>query len=699
MMEFLEALEAYLFETGQVRALAKRQTRVLCRSVADERLHDEARALLLLNCAALERGAPRAPRDFLLRPLEKNTVRRHIKAFENEHPGTMPVWEKAIADPASTEKIASMLDKAINNPLRLAPLTGEEPRGKDGRFPLLVAGRTRRDVCMGFSRYWRAAAALEKEICRRLQRQSAAVPDIAAAEALKQVFTVDSILEKNGTCHFRQVAAAALALRTPFMIVSGGPGTGKTSVVTQILRTLLRALRDITPDRIVLCAPTGRAKARLGESIDQGIDFLEKKAGTAEDHERELDLGLKNLQRNTLHGLLGTRPDGSMKFNAENPLPYQVIVVDEASMVDVCLFSALMEAAPQECRILLVGDMHQLPPVEAGAVLGDLTGRFDGSGYPTLTKETADWLRKVIKGVATDEGPLNDAFSCVLSTPAQTASAGPLADHTVILTRSYRSAEEILKISEYVNRGRIDLALKSITGNKDAGAVKLDTRQGQKPIGEWLEACYTKETLDAVLALRDLDIDAAADPARQEHGTAVSGLDKAFEVFYTSRVLTLTNVGTRGRIAINALAEKLLRPQLSGRTRGRFFHGQQVILGQNLHSLDLYNGDRGMVVQTKEGSLKVVFRRGKKYSIHVLERLTGLEPAFAMTVHKAQGSEFGAVLLVLPEYESPLLTRQVLYTGLTRARDRLCILGTEEMLRLAIEAREERPGGVSLNCG
>jgi exodeoxyribonuclease V alpha subunit len=710
-MEPLEALETYLIETGQIHPLAKRQARLLCRSVADESLQQKAQIFLLLNCAALNLGAPRAPREFLLKPLREDSVKQHTEVYENEHPGISPGWKDIITDPDSIKTITSALDETLRDPLRYAPLTGAEPQDENGRtYPLLVIGM-QQNACAGFSRYWRAAASLEKELYKRLQLPSDVLSDEKAAQAVKYVFGADSILEGNGRFHYRQIFAAALALRTRFLIVSGGPGTGKTMVVTQILRTLMHAYKELEPDRIVLCAPTGRAKARLGESIDRGIDFLEKKTPIGKPEARLRDLSLKNLVRKTIHSLLGARPDGSTKYHSGNPLSYKVIVVDEASMVDLCLFAALMDAAALDCRIILVGDMHQLPSVEAGAVLGDLTDRFAGmDGCPTLTTKTADWAHAMIKDVTVEEaGGSMGVSSLILSTPDMLQKAGRLADHAVILTHSYRSVREILDISEQVNRGDAGRALLSITrsaegpsapechtGNDGSSAVTLDTSEGIGPIKNWLKDWYSNEKLEPLKALKGLDIDTINDPSHQDHSSTLSRLNKAFEVFDKSRILTLAHEGQRGRISINLLADKLLRPTLDDGSRKQFFHGQQVILGQNLHDLDLYNGDTGMVVESKNAGQKVVFRRGRNYSIHSLERLTGLEPAFAMTVHKAQGSEFDAVLLVLPEYESPLLTRQVLYTGLTRAKSRIRVLGTRAHVQAAIATREERPGGVEL---
>jgi exodeoxyribonuclease V alpha subunit len=691
-MDFSEALETYLLETGQINALARRQARMLCKTVICESLQNEARILLLLNLAALNLGAPRAPGKFLIKPVRIDTVQFHISAYKEEHWGASPVWEEPLLSPDSEKTVSRILDELIKNPLRLAPLTGKEPADKDSlRYPLLVVGSLKKGVVIGFSRYWRAATLLEKTILAKLQQPLAGIKYSDAVKAIADVFGSDSILDGSTRFHYRQVAAAVLALRTRFLIVSGGPGTGKTSVVTQILRTILRADNTVRPDRIVLCAPTGRAKTRLGESIKEGIEALEKKPAASGSTERSLDLSLKNLQCKTIHGLLGARPDGSMKYNETNPLPFQVIVVDETSMVDLYLFSALLEAAERNCRIILVGDMHQLPSVEAGTVLGDLTSRFESN--QTLGKDTAGWIAQTIKNALPQEASED---SLVLSQQESLDTAGPLVDHTVILTKSYRSVQKILVISGYVNSGETEKALGCLEATADRNVAALDTEEGIEPVKKWLKSSYTAGNLAPVRALRNLAIDAVEDSNHRDHKTAREKLENAFKAFNQNRVLTLANLGRRGRIAINVLADTLLRPQLDDGSRKKFFHGQQVILTQNLHSLNLFNGDTGIVVQSGNAGQKVVFNRGNRYLFHALEHLTGLEPAFAMTVHKAQGSEFDSVLLVLPEHKSPLLTRQVLYTGLTRAKKRIRILGTRENLQTAIDTREERPGGVEL---
>jgi exodeoxyribonuclease V alpha subunit len=684
-MAFTETLETYLIDSRQIDALARRQARLLCRAVEDEARND-AYAVLLLNFAALAKGSPRPDKSCLMKPLEKDIVQGYAKQYGDANPDRIPAWKDQCADPAMVALIENALDRLWSDPGSFSPLAGPPPSHDGDLWPILVV----HGGSAGFSRYWRAAVRLDNLIAVRLREKPQEVPIEEARETLYEVFVRRTILGKEQKFHFRQCAAAALALRTRFMVVSGGPGTGKTSVVIQVLRALVRRYPDIAPDRIALCAPTGRAKARLGESLDKGLDALAKLPGSGGDADAR-ERGLRAVERKTLHRLLGLRPGGGFRYDRRNPLPHQVVVVDEASMVDECLFAALMDALSSDCRVILVGDMHQLPSVEAGAVLGDLTGRFSGDpNSASLTAACAVWVHDVTGKIPLDGG--DDRSSINLGAGPSVKNAGPLADHTVILTQSYRAAGDILELSALVNRGEHRAAIEFLGQCKNGNTVNHDDRTGIAPVDEWLKTHYTEDTVKQLSGLSGW-------PTGNESGNNERirrMVDTVRQVLLGSTILTLTHEGPRGRSAINRRAEDVLRAALDRTGRGRFFHGQPVILNANRHDLDLYNGDIGMVVRAGDNSLKVCFPRGTGHNMVALERLFDLDPAFALTVHKAQGSEFSHVLFVLPEYNSPLLSRQIVYTALTRARESVRILGDVALFGHAIETREQRVGGVTL---
>ena len=282
-MELVEALEAYLLDTKQIHPLARRQAILLSRSLENKDLESEARIVLLLNLAALHRGAPRPPKSFLLAMLEPSMLERYIQACVEDGDGSRPAWATTLMNPESIQRINTILENVIDAPVRLFPLTGTPPL-EGVEYPVLVTGKNP-ESRTGFSRYWVAAAQLEKGLKALLGEnpgtQTQTIADSKAREIISRIFGTDSLLEEGKRFHYRQIAAAVLALRQRLLIVSGGPGTGKTSVVIQILRTLAAAFDHITADRIVLCAPTGRAKTRLGEAVDQGIEKLEKSPRSA----------------------------------------------------------------------------------------------------------------------------------------------------------------------------------------------------------------------------------------------------------------------------------------------------------------------------------------------------------------------------------------------------------------------------------
>ncbi|MCU0609526.1 MAG: exodeoxyribonuclease V subunit alpha, partial [Chitinispirillaceae bacterium] len=630
----------------------------------------------------LEKGVPRADVAFLTKPLNEQIVAEHAKTFESK-----PDWADNVSGPEKTEAIKAILEGLLIKPDTYAPLSGSFAEITDERAPLLVADTN--TGMIGFSRYWKSVVSLEDTLRQRLIEPLVKVDNGKAREVLEAIFGKETILSGTHKFHHRQVAAAALALLSRFLIVSGGPGTGKTSVVIQMLRALSRYDLSIKPERIVLCAPTGRAKARMGESVDAGIMSVEKSG-----RGNPFDFALKKLGRKTLHGLLGVRPDGTRKYDEKNLLPYDVIVVDEASMVDLHLFDGLMAAAHPGCRIILLGDMNQLPSVEAGAVLGDLTERFLGmGGFPTLTKETAELVKSIVCNVDAekDQGSLLE-----FSSEGDAETAGFLADHTIILTRSYRSKGGIQELCELIKKGSAAEALALI--RKYPGEIAMESGEAKTAVRAWLQERYCGEKQLAVFKkLSFLDTEAIGDEVHDNFSEVNALLANAWEIVQDSRILVLGHAGARGREQINRDAAALLRRELRITGNDRFFPGQQVVLQQNHHDLDLYNGDPGIVVRARNGGLKVVFCRGEGgFIAQAVDRLAGLEPAFAMTVHKSQGSEFKSVLLVLPDYKSALLSRQIIYTGISRARDFIRILGRAENLTQAIMTREERPGGVAL---
>jgi exodeoxyribonuclease V alpha subunit len=403
--------------------------------------------------------------------------------------------------------------------------------------------------------------------------------------------------------HAGQEQAVATALRHRTALIAGGPGTGKTTVVARVLEALRQLDSSSDSQAIALCAPTGRAKARLSESL----------SGTAG----------ASIPAHTLHSLLGQRPDGSFRHNAEHPLSFRTVIVDEASMIDLSLFAALFEALLPSARLVLVGDPDQLPSVEAGAVLADLV--------------------QIFQAMPPDRSPL--AF----------------------LTHTYRNAGDIARLATELRQGSCQLATAL-----QASAVSVTALSQELPDGSvhWVDG-----PLEELLAWW-----------MNHHGLPSSG--EAANVIVHARILCATHAGTSGRTAVNAYGDAWLQAHAAG--NGIFRPGRQMMLTRNFPQLELWNGDLGVVSSTPEG-LRVVFPRSVGSVAQAPERLEGLESAWAMTVHKSQGSEFDHVLLLLPERDTPLMTRQILYTGLTRARRTLLIHGDRKLWERAAARQDDRP--------
>lgn len=437
-----------------------------------------------------------------------------------------------------------------------------------------------------------------------------------------------------------QALAAVLAATGRITLLTGGPGTGKTTALARMLALLLH----VEPtQRIALAAPTGKAAARMQEALGGALARLPE--------DWRLDLP---VQATTLHRLLGIRPGAGHlpRFHAEHPLPVDVLVLDEASMVDLALMTRLIEALPEAARLILLGDPDQLASVGAGAVLGDLCE--DAAGF---SAEQAGRLRAWTGGAI----------------PAAAAPGGnPLSDHRVHLTHNHRFGDSpgLAALAAAVNAG-------------DAGRVaRLVAGEGQPEVTAGVEADLIARALQGY------------EPyfAALARGAPVEEVLACFEQF---RVLCAPRAGPLGVEGLNARIEAALRRRASLRGEGLWTAGRPVLVTRNDPGARLANGDVGLVLPGRGGRLEVVFRRGDG-AVHAVSpaRLGAWETAFAMTIHKTQGSEFDAVLLVLPEEDSPLLTRNLLYTGITRARRRLHLVGAAERWAPALARRQRRISGL-----
>ena len=499
-------------------------------------------------------------------------------------------------------------------------------------------------------RYWAYERQLAEDVLRRLADEPSDVDFPRLREGLDRLFPPAGDAEADW-----QRVAAAVAVLKRLSVISGGPGTGKTTTVIRILALL--AEQAVRPLHIALTAPTGKAATRMQEAIRLTRDYLPVSPAI-----REAIPG----EAMTIHRLLGFRP-GSVRFRHDrhNPLPVDVLVVDEASMVDLALMAKLVRALPPRARLILLGDKDQLASVEAGAVLGDICG--DSSGFSPAFRERLT------------EATGQDADGYPLATTLQAGSpeTGPLIrDSIVELRRSYRFGEQsgVGRLARHVNRGesREALALLESGGCEDVIWRPLESPRdlaGRLP--------EVAERLRTHLAV---DIPEAA----------LSGLDRL-------RVLCAHRAGPFGVETLNQRIQEYLEARGLIRPRSPWYHGRPVLITSNDYSLRLFNGDLGVALSdpASEGRPRVFFRTAEG-GIRRLSpaRLPEYETAYATTVHKSQGSEAESVLLVLPNELSPVMTRELIYTGITRARSRVEIWGTRSIFEAAIARRLQRSSGL-----
>ncbi len=428
----------------------------------------------------------------------------------------------------------------------------------------------------------------------------------------------------------RQRRAAEVALNRRLCVISGGPGTGKTTTVARILALLIGMSEDSPPD-IALAAPTGKAAARMQEAIRR-----EKARPVFEGFREVLPESAV-----TLHRLLGTRFDSPyFRHNRENPLPADTVVVDEASMVDLALMAKLVEALRPGARLILLGDRDQLASVEAGAVLGDICntgGRTDGTG----------------------DGGIR---GCIVQ-----------------LETSYRfgGRSGIGAVSRAVNKGDGDGAIGMLRSGEDA------LRWG----GPFHPDAPQERFREAVIEGYRPYLTVLDDPDP----------DTLFRRFDRFRILCGLRRGPFGAAAVNRTMEAILAKAGLIRPTGAWYPGRPVMITRNDYGLGLFNGDVGIALRDRAaaGEIRVFFPTadGGVRRLHPL-RLPGHETVYAMTVHKSQGSEFDRVLLLLPDRDAPVLTRELLYTGLTRARESVFVWSDPSVFRQAAGRRTVRSSGL-----
>ena len=523
-----------------------------------------------------------------------------------------------------------------------------------GAMPLILDDEGR----LYLHRYFDYERRLAARLTMRIGTPIDAAADARLAGRLDDLF--DGNARTLGGRPDWQKVAAALACMGTLTIISGGPGTGKTTTVVKLLDCLLE---QDPACRIALAAPTGRAAGRMLEAIRARAGHLPP----------DLLARLPSTSF-TVHRLLGTTSDaGAFRHHAANPLPIDVLVVDEASMLDLALATKLFDAVPPAARIVLLGDKDQLAAVESGAVFSELCAD------PTLG---AACIARIVALTAIPPERIE---------PSPPVQRTPLHDHVVWFTENFRFAKDsgIGRLAADINAGETTRALAWLRG-------------GEEPAVAWIEDAGATPAHDTLAKIRDA-YTAYANAVRADTANRTA----IFDAYGRFRVLCAERDGPRGTGGINEAVSRALRPSfldpfddsvghpLAADPRSLWYSGRPVMALRNDHVLKVYNGDIGIVLPDHSGELKVFFPDGDAgFRAVSRSRLPEHETAFATTVHKAQGSEFNEVLLMLPAQPSRVVSRELLYTAVTRSRARVTIVGGESVLERAIASPTRRHSGL-----
>jgi exodeoxyribonuclease V alpha subunit len=468
----------------------------------------------------------------------------------------------------------------------LASLKKSSVVGKPGDYTPLILDKHR----LYLYRYWDYEKQLAAQILARCYQQRSDIKHNILEAGLSRLFPVPTDPQKF---------AAKTAVLRNFCIISGGPGTGKTSTVFKIIALLLEQNPNL---RIALAAPTGKAAARLQEAVKQ--------------------------ETYTIHRLLGSKANSHhFHSHADNRLLYDVVIIDEASMVDLALMAKLAQSIPKSARWILLGDKDQLASVEAGTVLGDI------------------------------------------------CEATVLKPNVIFLEKNYRFGEQsgIWRLAQAVKQGKTDKALSILKSKKYP-----DVNWHSISSSDYLPVALIEQI---VLSF--------------SHSFQEKQPEKLLELFEKNRILCAMRRGPYGVEAVNHKIEDELRRKGLIRINHRWYHGCPIMITRNDYQLQLFNGDVGIILKGDNYKLQAYFPSPDgKIRAFWPNRLPEHETVYAMTIHKSQGSEFEHVLILLPDQFSPVLSRELIYTGITRAKKRVSIWGTEQVFKAAVLQKIARSSGL-----
>lgn len=579
--------------------------------------------------------------------VSRNQRQGHI-CFDLSNPDLV---DTGLVDTALADIDISSLQKSFPEPGTWIKSLSKSPViGKPGEFKPLVLDNKNR---LYLYRYWEYQETLANLLKEKIESR----PGIADISLLKKglnKYFPDNLQKTN----WQKIAAFA-ALTRNFCVISGGPGTGKTTTISKILALIYEQAKENNL-RIALTAPTGKAAARLQEAVFSKKDILPS-------HVQDAD-----IRASTIHRLLGTvHSSPYFRYNAKNPLPLDVLIVDEASMVDLALMSKLVQALDTRTKLILLGDKDQLASVEAGAVLGDIC---DSGSVNDFSPDFCRELEEICGDVLTCSSPVVNSSNTV--------------DCIVHLQKSYRFSDSggISLISKEINNGNKENAAEFLTQNKfpDISWKKISSQNPGHDLKDSIISGF-KPFLECLNGKPGLDL------------SSDSSILEIFKNFEKFRILCALRQGPFGVTAVNALAEQFLKSARLINPSQNWYKGRPVLITRNDYPLKLFNGDVGITLPDplSAGQQRVFFQSesGKFRKINPV-RLPEHETVFAMTVHKSQGSEFENLVFLMPDRDAPVLTRELLYTAITRAVKKVEIRCSQKIFSLAVSRSIRRVSGL-----
>lgn len=514
--------------------------------------------------------------------------------------------------PEEKSDIDSVLE-ALNNSILV---------GKPGEIKPLIL----EDKRVYLQKYWKYETELVNWIKERVNRKFNGVNE----DTREFINTLFKPLPKEEVDW--QKAAVFMALVKDFLVISGGPGTGKTYTVSKIIECLIRDNESLN---LALAAPTGKAAQRLNESLTGSTN--------------------NEIEAKTLHRLLGARRDGTFKYGSTNKMPYDVVIIDEASMLDIRLWIQLTRAIKDDAKLVLLGDKDQLSSVEAGAILGDICFNAQNEFSPQLVQ----FLNE--NGI-----PIS----------IKNQESAPLNDSIVLLTKSHRFGDEsdLKLLAGAVNDGNTDRVM------------QLLNDQNLKNI-EWIESRYS--VLDNIIQKYSVD-------------TYIKNKERPlvgrFKSYGNTQILCAINKGRLGIETINLRAEQNIKRHLKVSYNTDWYDGRYIIFTSNNKQLGVQNGETGIYASTNTSDYRL-FVEGDTNRQLSASRIQDYRPAYAITIHKSQGSEYKDVAILLTDIENPVLTRELLYTAITRAREKVTIIASKEILEYTISRKIVRNSGLTKKLG